>query len=377
LPLDAELPAESAAELLEDAPCGYISTLPDGTISAANRAFESITGLTREDVIGSTRLQDLLPVADRIYHDTHYQPLLLANGVAREIAVNLIRGDGSRVPVLINSVVVRDGNGEPRSIRTVLFPAADRRSYEEELLGAQRRERDVSLQLQRGLLVGDLPEADGLLLAVGYEPGVSNLEAGGDWYDVFWVDPGETLALVVGDVVGRGLDAAMTMGQLRSAVRALASTGLDPAGVLAALDRYSVLHRLGEMTTIVYGHLTLSDPSLQYACAGHLPPLLAAPGQAATYLMQARSMPIASWDDIQRTSATIPLGPGSTVLLYTDGLVEHPTQSLNLGLKALRESVDVRADATAEQLCSSILDEFRRPDYHDDTCIVIAQLAPA
>jgi PAS domain S-box-containing protein len=372
--LTAEPQADSPAELLEDAPCVYISTLPDGTISAANRAFESITGMAREALIGQIRFQDLLPVADRIYHETHYRPLLLSHGVAREIAVNLIRHDGSRLPVLLNSVLVRDEGGEPRAIRTVVFPAADRRLYEEQLLGAQRRDREIALELQRSLLVGDLPESDEVQLAVGYEPGVSTLEAGGDWYDVFWVDPGKTLALAVGDVVGRGLRAAMTMGQLRSAVRAFASTGLDPAGVLSALDRYSVRHQLGEMTTIVYSHLSLADSTLEYACAGHPPALLAVPGHASAYLTEGRSMPIASWDDLQRTNATVQLEPGSTVLLYTDGLVEHPSQPLSDGMDALREIVDARPDETAEDLCTSILDGLRSPDYHDDTCIVVARL---
>jgi sigma-B regulation protein RsbU (phosphoserine phosphatase) len=374
--LTAEPRADTPAELLEDAPCGYISTLPDGTIDTANRAFEAITGVPRDELIGRIRFQDLLPVADRIYHETHYRPLLLSHGVAREIAVNLNRRDGSRLPVLLNSVLVRDGAGEPRAIRTVVFPATDRRSYEEELLGAQRRDREIALQLQRSLLIGDVPQADGVRLAVGYEPGVSTLEAGGDWYDAFWVEPGKILALVVGDVVGRGLHAAMAMGQLRSAVRAFASTGLDPAGVLTALDRYSALHGLGEMTTIVYGQLTLADSSFEYACAGHPPALLAVPGQVPAYLKEGRSMPIASWDGLRRTNATIRLEPGSTVVLYTDGLVEAPSQPLSAGMAALREIVGARADESAQELCTSILDGLRHPDYHDDTCLVVAQLAP-
>lgn len=374
--MTAAIPTDSAEELLDGAPCGYISTLPDGTISTVNRAFEAITGLARETLVGRVRLHDLLPVTDRIYHETHYRPLLLSHGAAHEIAANLVRSDGALAPVLLSSVMVRDDDGEPRSIRTVVFPATDRRLYEQEILRAQRVNEDIALQLQRSLLAGDLPQADGVDIEVGYQPGVSRLEVGGDWYDVFWTEPGVSMALIVGDVVGRGLNAAMAMGQLRSATRAFASTGLDPAGVLMALDRYSVTHRVGEMTTIVYAELTLRSRSLRYACAGHPPPLVVAPGRPPTFLMKARSMPVASWDTLHRTNASIELEPGATVLLYTDGLVEHPSRSLAAGMEALQQIVGERASETPQQLCRAIRDELRTPDYHDDTCLVIAQLEP-
>jgi serine phosphatase RsbU (regulator of sigma subunit) len=87
-------------------------------------------------------------------------------------------------------------------------------------------------------------------------------------------------------------------------------------------------------------------------------------------------MPIASWDGLRRTNATIRLEPGSTVVLYTDGLVEAPSQPLSAGMAALREIVGARADESAQELCTSILDGLRHPDYHDDTCLVVAQLAP-
>jgi phosphoserine phosphatase RsbU/P len=371
------MPNDSAEELLDGAPCGYISTLPDGTIRTANSAFEAIAGRSREAMVGRVRLQDLLAAVDRIYHETHYRPLLFSHGVAHEVALNLVQSDGAIVPVLLNSVLVRSDDGEPQSIRTVVFPAANRRLYEQEILAARRHDQEIALRLQRSLLAGELPQPDGLEIEVSYQPGVSGLEAGGDWYDVFWTERGASVALVVGDVVGRGLDAAMAMGQLRSAVRAFASTGLDPAGVLTALDRYSVIHQIGKMTTIVYAELTLANRFLRYACAGHPPPLLATPGRVPAYLMAARSMPIASWDPLNRTSAGQELEPGATMLLYTDGLVDSPSRPLVTGMESLRAAVGSAADETPRQLCRSILDELSTPDYHDDTCVVIARLDPA
>ena len=367
-------PVDTAVALLDEAPCGYITTLLDGTICESNRTFETITGRARGAIIDRLRLQDILSVADRIYYETHYLPLLLASGTAREIAINVVRDDGSKLPVLLNSVLVRDDAGEPQAVRTVVFPAVQRRLYEQELLRAQRRDQGIAVQLQRSLLAGTLSQPEGLDLAVRYQSGVSSLEAGGDWYDAYWIEPGARIALVVGDVVGRGLSAAIEMGQLRSATRAFSLTGLDPAGVLEALDGYSTTHHVGDMTTLVYAELVLSTRTFSYASAGHPPPLMAAPGHDPVYLVEARSMGLGPWEDNVRTTARLTLEPGSSVLLYTDGLVETRTRSLDDGLGGLREIVAQRAGDTPEGLCDAIFDGLRSPDYHDDISLVVAQL---
>ena len=126
-------------------------------------------------------------------------------------------------------------------------------------------------------------------LDVAYRPGVSGLEVGGDWYDAFWLTDGETVALAVGDVVGRGLGAAATMGQLRSALRALAAMELGPGTLLEALDRYACLHEVGRMTTVVYCELDLATGRLRYACAGHPPPVVVRPGEGPSVLWGGRS----------------------------------------------------------------------------------------
>jgi PAS domain S-box-containing protein len=138
---------ESAEDLFEDAPCGYIATLLDGTIVRINRTFESWTGYTREDLLAGTRFQDLLSPGGRIYHETHYAPLLQMQGSVQEIAVEIMRADGSRLPALLNSVVRCDDAGRPQLIRTTVLDASDRRRYEEELLHARRREQEIAQQL--------------------------------------------------------------------------------------------------------------------------------------------------------------------------------------------------------------------------------------
>lgn len=130
---------ESAEDLYENAPCGYISALPDGTIVRVNQTFLTWTGHRREDLVGRRRFQDLLTAGGRIFHETHYAPLLRLQGAVREIAVDIVCPDGRRLPALINSVLKRDEDGTPRLTRTTVFNATDRKEYERELLRERRR----------------------------------------------------------------------------------------------------------------------------------------------------------------------------------------------------------------------------------------------
>jgi PAS domain S-box-containing protein len=132
---------QSALDLYENAPCGYLSTDPDGLIVGVNQTFLRWTGHTREALLGERRLQELLTAGGRIYHETHYAPLLRMQGAVREIAVDIVRADGSRLPVLMNSVVQRDEAGRMSHIRTTVFDATDRKRYERELVAARDRER--------------------------------------------------------------------------------------------------------------------------------------------------------------------------------------------------------------------------------------------
>lgn len=132
---------ESAEDLYEHAPCGYLSALPDGTITRVNRTLLDWTGHTRDALLGGRRFVDLLTVGGRIYHETHYAPLLHMQGEVREIAFDIRRADGELLPVLVNSTLRRDETGAAAAIRTTVFDATERRAYERELLEAQRRER--------------------------------------------------------------------------------------------------------------------------------------------------------------------------------------------------------------------------------------------
>jgi sigma-B regulation protein RsbU (phosphoserine phosphatase) len=374
---EAELLTDSAEDLFEDAPCGYLSTGLDGTIIRVNRTFETWTGRSRAELVGRLRLQDLLSPGGRIYHETHYAPLLLMQGSVREIAVEIVRADGTLLPALINSTLRLDEANQPWVIATTIFDATDRRRYEQELLRGQERERDIAQQLQRSLLWGEPPQSPRLELMTHYSPGVKGTQAGGDWHDAFWVDGEQTVGLVVGDVVGRGIAAAATMGQLRSAVRALASVGLGPAELLTALDRYSRRYDVGYMATLVYAQLGLDTGLLCFACAGHPPPLIREPGVAAHFDWDGRSMPLAAGIEGEprpQTSST--LARGGAVLLYTDGLIESRERPGEDGMAHLQKEVEDRHGATLTQLVRAIVDQLREPHLPDDVCLLAARVVP-
>lgn len=130
---------EDAEDLYENAPCGYVSALPDGMIVKVNQTFLTWTGHRREDLVGRKRFQDLLTAGGRIFHETHYAPLLRMQGEVREIAVEIVCAGGRRLPVLINSVLKKDAAGKPFLTRTTVFNATDRKEYERELLRARQR----------------------------------------------------------------------------------------------------------------------------------------------------------------------------------------------------------------------------------------------
>jgi sigma-B regulation protein RsbU (phosphoserine phosphatase) len=367
---------ESAEDLFETAPCGYLTTALDGRILRVNRTFEELTGHRREELLGRRRFQDLLTPGGRIYHETHYAPLLTMQGSVREIAVEIVRPDGSRLPALVNAVLRHDDAGRPRAVRTTVFDATDRRRYEQELLKAQRREQEVALELQRSLLAGALREGEGIEIGVAYRPADKGLEVGGDWYDAFWLEPGETLGIVVGDVVGRGLGAAATMGQLRSALRALASTGFEPGALLEALSEFSRRHAVGQMATVAYAEIDVRLGSMRYACAGHPPPVIVASGGAATFAWEGRSPPLDAhsfWSD--RPEGASPLPAGAMVVLYTDGLIERSDRPLRAGLDELLARIDRLRDEAPETVASSLAHEAAGATGRlDDVCVLALRL---
>ena len=223
--------------------------------------------------------------------------------------------------------------------------------------------------LQRGLLAGDPPHDPRMAIGTWYRPASDAVEVGGDWHDSFLVGQNR-VAIVVGDVVGRGIRAAATMGHLRSAVRALAATDPGPAGLLERLDRFVDRFEDGRMSTVAYGLLDLTSGHLRYACAGHVPPLLIEPGRGERFLWSGRSTPIAAYTGMKpRVEADVQLRPGARLLFYTDGLVERRTGNLHTDLARLAVEAAARRYAPLAWLLPDLGATLAEaPD--DDACML-------
>jgi len=129
---------DSVDDLYEHAPCGYLSTLLDGTIAKINATLLGWLGLQRDEVVGVRRFADLLTMGGRLYHETHFAPLLRMQGEINGVALELATADGGRLPVLVTSTLKTGGDGHPLLVRTAVFDARERRAYERELLAARR-----------------------------------------------------------------------------------------------------------------------------------------------------------------------------------------------------------------------------------------------
>lgn len=231
--------------------------------------------------------------------------------------------------------------------------------------------QQVAETLQHAMLPHSLPGDPRLVLSACYRPAVDGLEVGGDWYDAFFLDP-DTVAVVVGDIVGRGLHAAAAMGQLRSAIRALATVGGGPALLLTRLDRFVEGIEAAETATVAYAEVDLHTGRARYACAGHPPPVLVDATGHAMLLWDGRSAPLgAHFGVAQRAEAEVVLTGGSRLALYTDGLVERRDQALDEGLDALALALgrlSHQPQATyADAVTDAVLGPGRTPD---DVCML-------
>ncbi len=217
--------------------------------------------------------------------------------------------------------------------------------------------------------------AEQLDVAAYYRAGVAGTQVGGDWFDVIDLGAGRT-ALVLGDVVGRGVRAAAVMGRLRTAVRAYAQLELTPADVLESLD--TVVSHIGpeQIVTCLYAVFDPRDGSLTYANAGHLPPLAVAPGEAPRRLGGSTGPPLG-------TGAAgfgehyAQLVPGTLLALYTDGLVERRDRVIDVGIDRLADALGQAADGPLAGLPDALVAELVEDDVDDDVALLVARVLDA
>lgn len=219
---------------------------------------------------------------------------------------------------------------------------------------AYARQRAITERLQRNLLPQRLPEFPEVAVSARYLP--SEGDIGGDWYDVIPLPDGQ-IALAIGDVAGRGVDAAALMGQLRTALQVLALEGYPPSAILQRLD--ALLHQLPlhQMVTLVYMVVSIESMRIRFTNAGHPPPLVVAPDRTTRYLVEGSTVPLGVRMPITPTEAEVPIPPRSTIVLYSDGLIERRGVGLEHGLTAL-EGVVRRGPIDPEAVCSRLIEEM-------------------
>ncbi|MFJ7261648.1 SpoIIE family protein phosphatase [Streptomyces globosus] len=241
----------------------------------------------------------------------------------------------------------------------------------ERLRASESRQREAAVTLQRSLLPQELEQPDDLRISAVYHPGGTEAAVGGDWYDVITLGAGRT-ALVIGDVMGRGVRAAAVMGQLRTAVRAYARLDLPPHEVLQLLDGLAAEIDASQIATCVYAVHDPNEGLLAYASAGHLPILVRDSDGVVRRAAEPTGPPLGTGGWLH-ASGTIALGPGSTAVLYTDGLVERRGEDIDEGVASLE-----RALAGAQGSPSVICDRLMRAlgvdaDHDDDVAVMVLQ----
>jgi serine phosphatase RsbU (regulator of sigma subunit) len=287
-------------------------------------------------------------------------PIVSSGGDARGVILLSDRYEGEFTPE-DEAVLVQ-------LARTVSRISEQSRQYE--------HEHEIATTLQQSFLPHELPEVPGLDLAAAYLPGTVGLAVGGDWYDA--VTTGDhSVALVVGDVVGHGVRAAAIMGQLRNALRAYLHEGFRLAGMLERLDRLAESFGAGDFATVAVFELEPRSGWARWASAGQLPPLVVDGDGTAAFQEGLVAPPLGSGLPAEFVESTVQLRPGSTIVLYTDGLVETRTQPIDVGMEGLRRAAveAIRAGAaSAREVVDAVVDRLTGPDREDDVVVLVARV---
>jgi phosphoserine phosphatase RsbU/P len=283
-------------------------------------------------------------ILDHVDHSNVLNPILLEKGIQSLLGVPLLV-HGAAIGVLHvgtvhNQVFTSDD-------AALLQLAADRAALAVQSLRA-REDRAATAALQRSLLPSALPVIGGVEIAARYVPGDG--QVGGDWYDVFPMR--DELGVVVGDVAGSGLEGAVVMGRMRSALRSYALEFPDTAEVLYKLDQKMQYFEGEVMATVCYALLDPVSGQLRISSAGHFPPVIAVPGQRGALAEIAVDAPIGVADVPRRQVTTLALTPGAVLCFFTDGLVERRNKPLDDGLTRLCQTVSA---GPPENVCSSVM----------------------
>jgi PAS domain S-box-containing protein len=351
--------------------------LTAGTVTASDELLRLIA-MEREEfeALGYPQVVTALSHPDDREHVRAALESAVDAGVSVAFEGRLNTARGERL-VRVRGEVVRDETGEARFLRGSLQDVTEQRQAERALATAAAREEaalrehTIADELQRSLLPERAFDLEHLDLASYYRAGVEGTQVGGDWYDVIDLGAGRT-AMVVGDVMGRGVSAASSMGQLRSAVRAFTKLDIPPSEVLEYLDGIVSDLAGDQIVTCVYAVFDSTDQTMRFANAGHLPPLLVDPGGPAQRL--GTPGPPLGAGYFGQSSETVQLRRGSTVAFYTDGLVERRGRDLDVGIEQLAEQLSAHAETAVSELPQLFLEALLPEGPDDDVALLVARV---
>jgi phosphoserine phosphatase RsbU/P len=359
------LGADTAAVLLVDFSSGQlIATAAAGLEEEVRQGVRVPVG---RGFAGRIAAEHRPVILDRVDPTTVLNPILAAKGIRSLLGVPLVAG-GRVIGVLhVGSLSGRRFTGQDSELLQV---AADRAAAAVQSM-TTRADRVAAAALQRSLLPSALPAVAGAEMAARFIAGHGVV--GGDWYDAFRLPSGE-LCMVVGDVAGSGLQAAVVMGRMRSALRAYALETGDPAEVLARLDRTVQHFEPGALATVLYAVFDEALDRVHISSAGHLPPALTAPGRPAELADVKSDLMIGVAPDVRRTVTTVKVRPGGSLCLYTDGLVERREHPLDDGLARLCQALPAEPPEAA---CAAVMAALVGAEpARDDIALLILQRQP-
>ncbi|HEY1740571.1 MAG TPA: GAF domain-containing SpoIIE family protein phosphatase [Acidimicrobiia bacterium] len=313
-------------ELVARAACGIEEEVRQGVRIPLGRGFAGGIAASRQPI----RL-------DRVDDTTVTNPILWESGIQVMLGVPLLRGEVVLGVLHVGRLAARPFTDQDIELLQI---AADR------IAGAAETqqlllERSATALIERSLLPTKLPVCAGLSFATRYVGAESN-NVGGDWYDIFTMPSGQ-LWIVVGDVAGHGLQSAIVMSRIRSALRAYTMLDSSPAHVLDLVDQKVRHFEIGTFATVSCATLDPPYETMTLASAGHPPPVLCGPDGRATFAPIEISPPVGTSTGRQRRSTTVPIDPGATVAFYTDGLIERRGESLDVGLARLNDAMSTGA----------------------------------
>ncbi|MEU4215809.1 GAF domain-containing SpoIIE family protein phosphatase [Actinoplanes sp. NPDC026623] len=340
-----------ARQLVATAAKGLEEEVRQGFRVSIGRGFAGRIAQTRQPLA----ISDLTP-------DDVVNPILVDKGIRSLLGVPMLAGDDVVGVLHIGSLTHRVFT--PDDIH-LLRLVADRASIAGQIRSI-KLDQAAALALQRSLLPTKLPGIPGVDLAARYVPG-HDFGIGGDWYDVFAL-PSGWLGVVIGDVSGHGLGSAVVMGRVRSALRAYALVCDDPAAALTLLDRKVHHFETGNLTTALYGMISPDRSTIHLSLAGHLPPILVAPGCPAVLPEIPVGPPLGiGRPSMARTTTVIDFPPGAVLVCYTDGLVEHRGEIIDVGIERLAAAA--RPD-DAETVCTTIMAHIGTEQPTDDIALL-------